>query len=56
MFANVRDEYVFKTIDAAIVPEEKSGPKRALLCILGVLLGGMLSITLVIIRYFMNKK
>ena len=56
MFANVRDEYVFKTIDPALVPEEKSGPKRALLCILGVLLGGMLSITLVVIRYFMNKK
>ena len=55
MFANVRDEYVFKTIDPALVPEEKSGPKRALICILGVLLGVMLSVMLVLIRYFMNK-
>jgi uncharacterized protein involved in exopolysaccharide biosynthesis len=55
MFANVRDEYVFTTIDPAIVPEQKSGPKRALICILGVLLGGMLSVMLVLIRYFMNK-
>ena len=56
MFANVRDEYVFKTIDPAIVPEQKSGPKRALICILGVLLGGMLSVMLVLIRYFVDKK
>lgn len=51
MFANVRDEYVFKTIDPAIVPEQKSGPKRALICILGVLLGGMFSTLLVLIRH-----
>ncbi|MBQ4834219.1 LPS O-antigen length regulator [Pseudoalteromonas sp. MMG010] len=55
MFANVRDEYVFKTIDPALVPEEKSSPKRALICILGVLLGGMLSAMLVLIRHFTNK-
>ena len=55
MFANVRDEYVFKTIDPALVPEEKSGPKRALLCILGVLLGGMLSGIFVLIRHYIKK-
>ena len=55
MFANVRDEYVFKTIDPALVPEEKSGPKRALICILGALLGGMLSAVFVLIRYFAKK-
>ncbi|MFP3457744.1 hypothetical protein R0J89_15990, partial [Psychrobacter sp. SIMBA_152] len=27
MFANVRDEYVFKTIDPALVPEVKFKPK-----------------------------
>ena len=43
MFANVRDEYVFKTIDPAIVPEQKFKPKRALICVLGVLLGGIFS-------------
>ena len=55
MFANVRDEYVFKTIDPALVPEEKSGPKRALICVLGVLLGGLLSTMLVLVRYFTNQ-
>lgn len=55
MFAKVRDEYVFKTIDAALVPEEKFKPKRVLICVLGVLLGGMLSVMIVLIRHFVGK-
>lgn len=52
MFANVREQYVFTTIDPAIVPEVKDSPKRALICVLGVLLGGMLAVMVVLIRYF----
>lgn len=55
MFAKVRDEYVFKTIDAALVPEEKFKPKRALICVLGVLLGGMLSVMIVLIRHYVSN-
>jgi uncharacterized protein involved in exopolysaccharide biosynthesis len=55
MFAEVRDEYVFKTIDPAFVPEEKAKPKRALICVLGTMLGGMLAMMLVLIRYFVRK-
>lgn len=55
MFAKVRDEYVFKTIDAALVPEEKFKPKRALICVLGVLLGGMLSVMIVLIRHYVGN-
>lgn len=55
MFANVRDEYVFKTIDPALVPEQKSGPKRAIIFVLGIMLGGMLGVIIVILRYFKNK-
>lgn len=39
MFAEVRDEYVFKTIDKAVVPELKSKPRRVLIVLLGVFLG-----------------
>ncbi|WP_445777202.1 Wzz/FepE/Etk N-terminal domain-containing protein [Shewanella sp.] len=56
MFAEVRDEYVFKTIDPALIPEEKAKPKRALICVLGTMLGGMLGIMLVLIRYFVKKE
>ena len=55
MFANVRDEYVFKTIDPALVPEEKSGPKRALICILSVFFGGFLGSVLVLIKRSVKK-
>jgi uncharacterized protein involved in exopolysaccharide biosynthesis len=52
MLAEVRPEYVFKTIDPAVVPEEKSKPSRALICLLGAFLGGMLSIVIVFIRRY----
>jgi uncharacterized protein involved in exopolysaccharide biosynthesis len=55
MFAEVRDEYVFKTIDPAFVPEEKAKPKRALICVLGTMLGGMLAVMFVLIKHFVRK-
>jgi len=51
MLAEVRPEYVFKTIDPAVVPEEKSKPSRVLICVLGTLLGGMMGVTIVLIRH-----
>jgi len=52
MLANSRNEYLFKTIDPAIAPEIKSGPNRALICVLGTLLGGMLSVLWVLISQY----
>ncbi|MDA9033439.1 Wzz/FepE/Etk N-terminal domain-containing protein [Gammaproteobacteria bacterium] len=49
--------YVFDYIDPPAVMEKKSEPKRALICILSALLGGILSILLVLIRHYaFNKK
>ncbi|OUS52092.1 LPS O-antigen length regulator [Shewanella sp. SACH] len=56
MFAEVRDEYVFKTIDPAFAPEEKDKPKRALICVLGTILGGMLGVMFVLVRHFIRKE
>jgi uncharacterized protein involved in exopolysaccharide biosynthesis len=56
MLAEASPEYVFVTISAAMVPEEKSQPKRALICILGLLLGGMLSVAFVLVRYYSFSK
>ena len=50
MFANVRDEYVFKTIDAAVAPELKSKPRRSLIVIISVMLGGVLAVAAVLVR------
>ena len=55
MFAEVRDEYVFKTIDKAVAPEIKSKPKKALICVLGVILGGIVGVLFVLLRHFWMK-
>ena len=52
MLAEASPEYVFVTVSPAMVPEEKSQPKRALICILGLLLGVMLSVAFVLVRYY----
>ena len=52
MLAEASPEYAFVTVSPAMVPEEKSQPKRALICILGTLLGGMLSVLWVLVRHY----
>jgi uncharacterized protein involved in exopolysaccharide biosynthesis len=55
MLTKVKAEYVLKTIDPPQVPDEKAGPKRALIVVLGTTLGGALSVLIVLIRYFSKK-
>lgn len=55
MLANVRNEYVFKTLDTAVVSEKKSKPARALICILALTLGFMLGCIFVVVRHFNFK-
>lgn len=55
MFAEVRDEYVFKTVDPAIAPEFKVKPKRLLIVALGLFLGLCLGCMIVLVRYFSRK-
>jgi uncharacterized protein involved in exopolysaccharide biosynthesis len=52
MLANVSKDYVFDIIDPPVVPEIESEPLRALICILGTLLGGMLAVLLVLVRHY----
>lgn len=55
MLANVRDEYVFKTVDPAVVAEKKIKPARAIIVFLISLIGMTLSSLVVLIRYFKRK-
>ena len=52
MLAEASPEYAFVTVNPAMVPEEKSTPKRALICVLAVLLGAMLSIFAVLVMHY----
>jgi len=55
MLANAQKEYVFKTVDPAVVAEEKAEPKRALISVAVTLLGGMLGVFIVFIRAFIGS-
>ena len=51
MLASSDKAYVFKIIDSPVSPEKKSGPSRALICILGGFFGVMLSLLVSFIMY-----
>ncbi len=58
MLANVREEYAFKVIDPAVVPDEGEfeKPKRPLVIALGFVGGGMLGFFLAFVRSFIQKQ
>jgi len=50
MLANVRDQYAFKIIDPAVVPEKKIKPKRKVFFVVGFVVGLALSIFIAFVR------
>ena len=52
MLVEASPDYAFTSVSEAMLPEEKSQPKRALIVVLGNLLGAMLSICLVLLRHY----
>ena len=55
MFANVKAQYVFETIDSALVSEFKAGPQRGLVCLIGLLVGVILGALLVLVFHFVRN-
>lgn len=55
MLANARPEYVFQIVDPPVVAERKSKPSRASISILGTLLGVVLAIIVIMVRFFLKK-
>ena len=47
-----KEFYVYEYIDPPVVMEKKSEPSRALICIIFALFGGMLSVTIVLVRRY----
>lgn len=50
MLADVRDEYVFRVVDPAYVPEQYIKPNRSAISILGTLVGGSLVLIFIFLR------
>lgn len=55
MLAEASPEYVFVAVSPSMVPEEKSQPKRALICVLATLLAGMFAVMAVLVVNFSQK-
>lgn len=58
MLTHVKKDFIFQTLDPSQVPETKDSPKRALIVILGTILGGIFSVLIIFVRYLTqsNKK
>ena len=56
MLAKGSTEYVFRVVSESRVPEQRSSPKRALICVLGATLGGFLSIMFIAIRQMVSRR
>ena len=56
VLAKASEEYVFEVIESPVVAEDKSGPKRSTICMVGTLLFGMFSVLFVLIRHYAFKK
>ncbi len=52
MLAQIHQDYILIEIEPPFIPEKKSKPSRAFICVLGTMLGGMLSVLIVLIRHY----
>jgi len=52
MLANVSKDYIFDVIDPPVAPERKSKPSRALICVIGTMLGVIIGLLLVLALHY----
>jgi len=55
MLANTRQEFAFRVIDSAVVPEERVRPNRKLIVLFGMLIGVILGIFVGFFRHFLRQ-
>ena len=56
LLAQTRQEFALETIDPALAPEEKIAPKRALIAIIGTLLGAILGVLIIYGQHVLTTK
>jgi LPS O-antigen subunit length determinant protein (WzzB/FepE family) len=55
MLAEASPNYAFVPVSASMLPEEKSKPKRAIICISITLIGGIFSVLIVLIMHYLRR-
>lgn len=55
MLVSVNEDYVYKVIENPLIPEKKSGPSRAVICIIGAIFGFILSILVSVSIHFFRE-
>jgi uncharacterized protein involved in exopolysaccharide biosynthesis len=56
MLANINEEYAFRVIDPAVVPEDPSSPKIASLVVLGVVIGVLLGLFAALVLNYLRER
>ena len=52
MLTQINEDYILIEIEPPFIPEKKSKPSRRLICVIGTMIGGMLSVLIVLIRHY----
>ena len=52
MLASAQEEYVFESLDLAVVPKERSKPQRRLIVLAGLFIGLILSIAFIFVKEY----
>jgi uncharacterized protein involved in exopolysaccharide biosynthesis len=55
MLAEASPEYVFVAVSPSMVPERKSQPKRAIICVLSTFFGGMIAVGITLLRHIIRR-
>lgn len=55
MLVELQKDYIFKVIDPAVVPEFKLKPHRVLICLGGMVSGGVIGLSLIFIGFVLKK-
>ena len=55
MVSDISDEYALSTINESFVPEIKSSPNRAFICVIGTFIGLFMSILVAMIHHFLIR-
>ncbi len=55
MLTEASPDYAFVAVSPSMIPEQRSQPKRAYICIIVTLIGGVLSLLLVLIMHFIKR-